>query len=531
MSAVSIIIPSYRQPHFLRRAIESCLEQEHEDLEVIVVDDASRDASLGVAASFAQRDARVRVIEASENGGLGRTRNVGLAHAQGDYICFLDADDYLLPSSLSARLAAWPAAQEIHGDSLVAVYGDWQHVGESVDYPTVRSARTDMAVVSQENYTGENVFICSAPLVRRSAVLEAGGFPEGLPMLEDFALWAKMIAAGGVFAPVAHVVATYRQRPNSMLRGDGVVVMGDYVETINSWMVDQGIALADGGALGAWLDGRPPHSFGRMSWVAPSSVGFFSDETDISETDEEPLERTNVESVPNFMHEPVDHGLHDPDPILSMAPPIGSELAVIVESLESAVTASGLAQGLDDESDSSVAVYCDDPQDWSNLWPLALSHLWARPLSDLPSESEPVDLSQGGNGHGHRLVVASTVVDRLAPVRSETGAAVVYVSGDLAGYPALDAWISVASRAAMSEGLDVELLADPSMASELRGWRFTFMALDTIAGAPVVIAPAGDSARFIAEFAPTIEFAPGSDDSDAVRTATELRAAIDDQLG
>ena len=121
MSTVSIVIPSYRQPHFLSRAIESCLEQDHDDLEVIVVDDASLDASLGVATSFAQRDARVRVIEASENGGLGRSRNVGLAHAQGDYVCFLDADDYLLPGSLSARLAAWPEAEELHGLSLIHI--------------------------------------------------------------------------------------------------------------------------------------------------------------------------------------------------------------------------------------------------------------------------------------------------------------------------------------------------------------------------------------------------------------------------
>lgn len=530
MSTVSIVIPSYRQPHFLSRAIESCLEQDHDDLEVIVVDDASLDASLGVATSFAQRDARVRVIEASENGGLGRSRNVGLAHAQGDYVCFLDADDYLLPGSLSARLAAWPEAEELHGESLVGVYGDWQHVGESVDYPAVRAARTDMAVVSNENYTGENVFICSAPLVRRSAVLEAGGFPEGLSMLEDFALWAKMIAAGGVFAPVAHVVATYRQRPNSMLRGDGVVVMGDYVETINSWMVDQGVTLADGGALGAWLDGRLPYSFGRMSWVAPSSVGFFSDETDISETDEEPLDRTNLEPVPNFMYEPVSQGLHDPDPILSMAPPLGSGLVVIVDSLESAITACGLAQGLDDESDSSVTVFCDDPHDWQNLWPLALAHLWARPLSEVPPDIEPVDLSHGGNDHGQRLVVAGSVVARLSPATSEAGAAVVYVSNDLAGYPAIDAWISVASRAVVSNGLDVELLADPAMASELRGWRFSYLALDTIAAAPIVIAPPGGLGRFIAELAPTIEFAPGAADSE-VRTAAELRAAIDDQLG
>ena len=88
----------------------------------------------------------------------------------------------------------------------------------------------------------------------------------------------------------------------------------------------------------------------------------------------------------------------------------------------------------------------------------------------------------------------------------------------------------MASRAVVSNGLDVELLADPAMASELRGWRFSYLALDTIAAAPIVIAPPGGLGRFIAELAPTIEFAPGAADSE-VRTAAELRAAIDDQLG
>jgi glycosyltransferase involved in cell wall biosynthesis len=60
---VSVIIPSFRQPQFLARAIESCLEQDHADLEVIVVEDNSRDASLAIAASLARRDNRVRVFD------------------------------------------------------------------------------------------------------------------------------------------------------------------------------------------------------------------------------------------------------------------------------------------------------------------------------------------------------------------------------------------------------------------------------------------------------------------------------------
>ena len=69
------------------------------------------------------------------------------------------------------------------------------------------------------------------------------------------------------------------------------------------------------------------------------------------------------------------------------------------------------------------------------------------------------------------------------------------------------------------------------MEGELGGWRSTFLSLDTVAAAPVVIAPPGSSAKFVAELAPTIEFAPGAADLSAVRTAAELRVAIESQLG
>ena len=526
---ISIIIASYRQPHFLGRAIESCLAQDHEDLEVIVVDDHSRDSSLGLAVSFALRDGRVRVVEAAENGGLGRARNIGLAHAQGDFVCFLDADDYLLPGSLSSRLDAFPEAQETHGESLVAVYGDWQHVGEFMDHPVVREARQDMAVVSRDNYTGENVFICSAPLVRRTAVVEAGGFPEGLAMLEDFALWAKMIAAGGVFAPVSEVVATYRQRPNSMLRGDGVVVMADYVEKINDWMGANGVPLADGGAFDAWLDGRPPYPFGRMGWDVPSPPGYFSEETDRSVVLEEALPRSS-DAVPDFMHQPVAEGLANPDPIFSVEVTDQAEVVLVVDSLRSSIDACGFVQSLDGSA-TSVAVYCENPADWPSLWPLALAGLAPQPSYAIPSNSEPLDLSETGAARTGDLVVVPSVVTSLCPPKVGATAGVVYISKDLQGYAAIDAWISVAARAMESNGLDVVLLVDPSVEAEVRGWRFEFLALDTIGAAPVIIAPPGSSGQFVSELAPTIFFSPGSADTNAVRTAGELRSAIERQLG
>jgi len=520
---ISIIIPSYRQPQFLGRAIESCLEQDHRDLEVIVVDDHSRDASLGLAVSYSVQDHRVRVVAAPENGGLGRARNIGLAHAAGEFVCFLDADDYLLASSLSSRLAEFPAAQERHGDALVAVYGDWQHVSEFVDEPVVRAPRQNMPVVSASTYTGENVFICSAPLVRRNAVLEAGGFPEGLPMLEDFSLWARMLAAGGVFSPVEHVVATYRQRPNSMLRGDGVAVMADYATIINDWMAANDIALHDGGALDAWLAGRSPHPFGQMSWTLPSPPGYFSEESDVPD-ESAALAPSSQADVADFMTDVENGGLQNP-PALFTHDETPFDIVLLVDSFEQSLAAADIIDSLAG-SDTAVAVYSLDPTAWPAHWPLALAHTWPRAYP-IPEDAEVVDPAQPSPRLAAELRTLSEIVDRLCPPLPNDPP-VVYVSEPLMGYPALDAWVSVALSAFVNLGLEPVLVSDPAMREHLGGWRSTLFALDIVSSARAVIAPPGSASELVGQLAPTVIFDPAGTDPGAIRTATELRAAIEE---
>ena len=525
MTLVSIIIPSYRQPHFLARAIESCLSQDHDDLEILVVDDHSRDASLGLALSYAARDERVHVVEAPENGGLGRARNIGLAHASGDYVCFLDSDDYLLSGSVSSRLAAIPDSVAVHGERLAGVYGDWQHVGEFVDYPVVRAPRTAMPLVSSETYTGENVFICSAPLVKRERVIAAGGFPEGLPMLEDFAMWARMIATGSVFAPVSHVVATYRQRPNSMLRGDGVVVMADYVEVINAWMSQEGVRLADGGALDAWLGDAAPQPFGRMSWNLPSPPGYSSDESEYSERFTGPIERTQSPQIPNFMAAPNNDGLHQPPPLFSDDDPV--DVALMVHTLDQSLAAVVRIEELAKEGRTARA-YVDDTSDWMATWPLALAQTRVRDVSELSPNVERIDMADHA---ASRLGDTSGIVARLCPTRGERKGGLVYVSESMRDYAALDAWISVALIALTEANLDPHICVDPAMRNELGGWRSEFLSLDRIQRCELIITNPGETAALAARLAPTVVFDPMSPATAALRTSDELRNEVARQLG
>lgn len=96
MPKISVIVPVYKVENYLTRCVNSLLAQTWKDIEIILVDDGSPDNSGAICDEFAEKDPRVKVIH-KENGGLSSARNCGLTVASGDYIGFVDSDDYVLP--------------------------------------------------------------------------------------------------------------------------------------------------------------------------------------------------------------------------------------------------------------------------------------------------------------------------------------------------------------------------------------------------------------------------------------------------
>lgn len=103
-SLISVIIPAYNCELTLPATLDSILNQTHEMLEILIVDDCSVDGTAAVAKDYAAKDSRVRYIGLTENSGAAVARNTGIDNAKGEYIAFLDADDTWLPSKLSAHL-------------------------------------------------------------------------------------------------------------------------------------------------------------------------------------------------------------------------------------------------------------------------------------------------------------------------------------------------------------------------------------------------------------------------------------------
>jgi succinoglycan biosynthesis protein ExoO len=119
---VSVILPAYNAAAHLRRAVDSALAQTMADLEIVIVDDASTDATLEIAGRIAARDSRVRVLHNERNSGPSVSRNRAIAAARGEWIAILDADDSWFPERLE-RMLAGASNADVVTDDLYTVRG------------------------------------------------------------------------------------------------------------------------------------------------------------------------------------------------------------------------------------------------------------------------------------------------------------------------------------------------------------------------------------------------------------------------
>ena len=96
---ISVIVPVFNNEKWLSRCLDSILAQHYKNFEVLLIDDGSTDASGAVCDSYARNDSRIHVIHTT-NGGVSNARNIGLDRAKGDYISFVDSDDWVEPNFL-----------------------------------------------------------------------------------------------------------------------------------------------------------------------------------------------------------------------------------------------------------------------------------------------------------------------------------------------------------------------------------------------------------------------------------------------
>ena len=97
---ISVVIPIYKVEAYLAECLDSVVKQTYRDTEIILVDDASPDGCGEICDRYAAGDSRIKVVHREKNGGLAEARNTGMDHAVGDYIFFVDSDDWLAENTL-----------------------------------------------------------------------------------------------------------------------------------------------------------------------------------------------------------------------------------------------------------------------------------------------------------------------------------------------------------------------------------------------------------------------------------------------
>lgn len=112
---VSIIVPVYNAQQYIRRCVDSILNQEYTDFELLLIDDGSTDSSGEICDEYAQKDTRIRVVH-KENSGVSDSRNLALDYATGKYIQFLDSDDWITPDATRLLVRS---AEEYHCDMVI----------------------------------------------------------------------------------------------------------------------------------------------------------------------------------------------------------------------------------------------------------------------------------------------------------------------------------------------------------------------------------------------------------------------------
>ena len=101
---VSVIIPAYNAEKYLKECVDSVLKQTHKDVELIIINDGSKDGTKDILDEYASMHSNIQVVH-TENGGVSRARNIGLEHAHGEYIMFLDSDDLLVSNAIEILLS------------------------------------------------------------------------------------------------------------------------------------------------------------------------------------------------------------------------------------------------------------------------------------------------------------------------------------------------------------------------------------------------------------------------------------------
>jgi glycosyltransferase involved in cell wall biosynthesis len=265
---VSIVTPVFNGERFLAEAIESVLAQTFARWELLIVDDGSTDGSAEIARQYAAAmPAKIRCLshDGRDNRGASASRNLGIQHASGEYLAFLDADDVYLPRKLGDQVRILDEMRDAHVLYAATEYWhswtgvaddrsrDWTWHPHGVEIDRIVAAPRALVAFLRD---GGTVPCMGSMLVRLAAVQDAGGWEDAFRTIcTDQVFHAKLLVrASSVFVDTCW--DRYRQHPDSACQrvaaaGRTEETFATYLRWLDCYLADRGIA---DGALREALD-------------------------------------------------------------------------------------------------------------------------------------------------------------------------------------------------------------------------------------------------------------------------------------
>ncbi|HFI2447954.1 TPA: glycosyltransferase family 2 protein [Streptococcus suis] len=222
---ISVIIPNFNRQHLIQRAIESVNQQHYSPVEIIVVDDQSTDQSVSIIQDLQKQQDNLSLFVIKENSGANACRSLGVEQAKGEYLAFLDSDDYFLPTKLEKQ---------------VRILQDRPEVGFVVTGFGAKAVHTlpEGIIPLKETIKQNNLGGFSTLMVRKELFQQVGGLDSNLLSCQDWDLFLKLLQVSQGYKLAEDLVA-YEVQEDSISKNSTKVIQGYQIVSQRARAINQ----------------------------------------------------------------------------------------------------------------------------------------------------------------------------------------------------------------------------------------------------------------------------------------------------
>lgn len=226
---ISVIIPNFNRQLLIQRAIESVNQQHYPNLEIIIVDDKSTDQSVSIIRDLQKQQDNLSLFVVEENSGANACRSIGVEKARGEYIAFLDSDDYFLPTKLEKQ---------------VRILQDRPEVGFVVTGFGAKAVHTlsEGIIPLKETIKQNNLGGFSTLMVRKELFQQVGGLDSNLLSCQDWDLFLKLLQVSQGYKLAEDLVA-YEVQEDSISKNSTKVIQGYQIVSQRARAINQTLQM------------------------------------------------------------------------------------------------------------------------------------------------------------------------------------------------------------------------------------------------------------------------------------------------